>query len=68
MQRPTPLRGRIRELLLRALAAAITGFERIEWDEVKTAGIDASAYSLKDGVLRIPDVPGFGLNLDDNIF
>ena len=35
---------------------------------MKTVGVDASAYSLKDGVLRIPDVPGFGLNLDDNIF
>jgi L-rhamnonate dehydratase len=50
------------------LTGAIQNFSRVEWDEVSTPGIDASAYSVDDGYVRIPDVPGFGLVLDDAVF
>lgn len=36
--------------------------------QVVTPGIDASAYSIEGGYVSIPDVPGFGLVLDEAIF
>ena len=33
-----------------------------------TRGIDASAYTIEDGYVSIPDAPGFGLILDEAIF
>lgn len=50
------------------LAAGIENFTMIEWDDVTTRGIDTSAYTLHNGQVEIPDLPGFGITLDDAIF
>ncbi len=50
------------------LAAAIRGFTFAEWDEVVTPGLDASGYSIEDGLVSVPDAPGFGLVLDEELF
>lgn len=50
------------------LAPALTGFTFAEWDEAATPGIDASAYSIQDGIVHVPNLPGFGLALDDRAF
>ena len=50
------------------LAAAVNGFLFIEWDECTTPGLDGSAYKVNDGYVRMPDVPGFGLALDEERF
>ena len=50
------------------LSAAIQGFEFAEWDEADTAGLDDSGYSISDGLVNVPDSPGFGLNLDEEIY
>lgn len=50
------------------LAAAIEGFTYIEWDEASCPGLDSSAYRVAEGWVTIPDVPGFGLGLDEGLF
>lgn len=50
------------------LAAAIKGFTSVEWDEVETPGLDASGYVISEGTLTIPDKPGFGVILDNDVF
>ena len=50
------------------LATAIENYSFVEWDEVTTPGIDTSAYRVEDGQVVIPDAPGFGLELDDELF
>ncbi|MEZ4830710.1 MAG: enolase C-terminal domain-like protein [Caldilineaceae bacterium] len=50
------------------LAAAIGGFTFVEWDEATVAEIDASGYVIDEGFVRVPDAPGFGLNLDEEMF
>jgi len=50
------------------LAAKIQRFEFVEWDEATTPGLDGSAYGIVDGWVRVPDLPGFGLHLDDAVF
>ena len=50
------------------LAAAIQGFAFAEWDEVALPGIDTSAYRIDEGWVTVPDAPGFGLALDDDMF
>jgi len=40
----------------------------VEWDEVTTNGIDAPAYVVEEGRVLIPNTPGFGLTLDEEIF
>ena len=50
------------------LAAAVEGFAFVEWDETSTPGIDASAYRVEDGQVVLPDAPGFGLALEDEVF
>ena len=50
------------------LAAGIAGFEAVEWDEAAIAGLDASAYAIVEGRVRVPDLPGFGLVLDDEVY
>jgi L-alanine-DL-glutamate epimerase-like enolase superfamily enzyme len=50
------------------LAGAIRGFLYVEWDEAATPGLEASGYSLRDGWVSVPDAPGFGLELDDDLF
>ncbi len=50
------------------LAGAIRGFTYVEWDEVATPGLDASGYVVRDGWVEVPNVPGFGLTLDETAF
>ena len=50
------------------LSAAIQGFEFTEWDEADTPGLDDSGYSISDGLVNVPNSPGFGLNLDEEIY
>ena len=50
------------------LAAAINGFTFVEWDEVTTSGISASGYTIVEGNVHIPSAPGFGLEIDEEIF
>ena len=50
------------------LAPVIENFAFVEWDELSTPGLDSSAYTVEEGLVTLPDAPGFGLNLDDNLF
>ena len=50
------------------LAPALPRFEFVEWDEVATPGIDASSYVVREGFVTIPNIPGFGLVLDEALF
>ena len=50
------------------LAPALSRFEFVEWDETDTPGIDASGYAVRDGLVSLPDAPGFGLTLDETRF
>ena len=50
------------------LSAAIRGFEFVEWDQADTPGLDDSGYSISDGLVSVPNSPGFGLNLDEEIY
>lgn len=50
------------------LAAAIRHFAYVEWDEATTPGIDTSGYQIQAGHVLVPNSPGFGLRLDEEIF
>jgi L-rhamnonate dehydratase len=50
------------------LAGIIAGFTFAEWDHAETPGLDGSAYSLTDGWINVPNLPGWGLTLDDAVF
>ncbi len=50
------------------LASALRGFTFVEWDEVVTPGLDGSAYTIQDGLVTVPNLPGFGLSLDAETF
>ncbi len=50
------------------LAGALSGFTFVEWDEAQAPGLNASAYTVEEGWVSIPDAPGFGLGLDDERF
>jgi L-alanine-DL-glutamate epimerase-like enolase superfamily enzyme len=50
------------------VAARIREFEYVEWDEATVPGLDASAYSIVDGYVHVPDLPGFGLRLDETAY
>jgi L-alanine-DL-glutamate epimerase-like enolase superfamily enzyme len=47
------------------VAARIRRFEYVEWDEATVPELDASAYRIVDGYVHVPDLPGFGLRLDE---
>ena len=50
------------------LAAAITHFASVEWDETTTAGLSAPGYRIEEGTVTVPAQPGFGVELDEDIF
>jgi L-alanine-DL-glutamate epimerase-like enolase superfamily enzyme len=50
------------------LAASIERFEFVEWDEATVPGLDASAYRIVEGMVHVPGLPGFGLQLDGEVF
>jgi len=47
------------------LAAKVARFEFVEWDHATTPGLDDSDYSISEGYVNVPQLPGFGLNLDE---
>ncbi len=50
------------------LAPAVENFAFVEWDELSTPGLDSSAYAVEEGLVTLPDAPGFGLKLDESLF
>jgi L-alanine-DL-glutamate epimerase-like enolase superfamily enzyme len=40
----------------------------VEWDDIAIQGMDASAYSVQDGMFLVPPKAGFGLDFDDDRF
>ncbi|MEM7539365.1 MAG: enolase C-terminal domain-like protein [Chloroflexota bacterium] len=50
------------------LAAAVDNFTFVEWDEVTTPGLDGSAYVIEEGIVTLPNAPGFGLHLEEDQF
>lgn len=60
--------GGIGPCMVAHLAGAVRGIEFVEWDDAAFAEIDASAWAIRDGVVDVPDAPGFGLELDHAAF
>lgn len=50
------------------LAGAIDNFTFAEWDECATPGLDGSDYHIENGRVRVPNTPGWGLQLDEELF
>jgi L-rhamnonate dehydratase len=50
------------------LAGAIRGFTFVEWDEATTPGLDGSAYTVQEGHVTLPELPGFGVRLEESAF
>ena len=50
------------------LAPLLQSFEAVEWDEATVRGLDASAYTIEDGFVTVPNLPGFGLALDEDTY
>jgi L-rhamnonate dehydratase len=50
------------------LAGAIERYTFAEWDEASTPALDTSAYRIEEGKVAVPNLPGFGLALDDTLF
>jgi L-rhamnonate dehydratase len=50
------------------LRPVVQGFESVEWDDATVPGLDASAYKIVDGEVHVPNLPGFGLRLDDAVY
>lgn len=50
------------------LAPALASFQFAEWDEGTAPGLDADGYRIEEGAVVIPETPGFGLELDVELF
>lgn len=50
------------------LASAIQNFTFVEWDQIDLIGLDSSGYEIKTGRVQVPNIPGFGLRLDESVF
>ena len=50
------------------LAGAIERFTFVEWDEARSPGLDTSAYRVEEGVVTLPETPGFGLEIEEDAF
>ena len=50
------------------LAGAIERFTFVEWDEARSPGLDTSAYRVEEGVVSLPETPGFGLEIEEEAF
>ncbi len=49
------------------LAAVVEGFTFVEWDEATTAGLEPG-YTVHEGLIQFPGTPGFGMELDLELF
>lgn len=50
------------------LGLSVPNFGFVEWDHATTPGVDTSGYSITEGLVTAPTTPGFGLQLDDDIY
>ena len=50
------------------LAGTLEHLAFVEWDQASTPGIDGAGYRVQNGVVEVPDTPGFGLELDEAAF
>jgi L-alanine-DL-glutamate epimerase-like enolase superfamily enzyme len=50
------------------LAGAVERLCSIEWDEASTPGLYAPGYRITEGWVEVPNDPGFGIELDDDLF
>ena len=50
------------------LARGIPNFEMAEMDRAESDLFDVSAYALKDGLMSVPDVPGVGLVIREDVY
>ncbi len=50
------------------LAGAIHHFSFVEWDDAIVLGLDTSRYRVEAGRVMIPEMPGFGIELDAERF
>jgi len=50
------------------LAARIRGFTFAEIDPAVVDGLDGSAYTIREGDIHLPQLPGFGLGLDEAFY
>lgn len=50
------------------LGSAIRHFAHVEWDEATTPGLDTSGYTIREGQVAVPSLPGFGLVIDEGPF
>ncbi len=50
------------------LAGAVQHFAFVEWDEATTPGLETSGYVVHEGQVKVPARPGFGLDLDEELF
>ena len=60
--------GHLGNVVAGHLAPAIERFTYVEWDEATTPGLDTFRYAVANGHVTVPDVPGFGIELDDDRF
>jgi L-alanine-DL-glutamate epimerase-like enolase superfamily enzyme len=60
--------GHVGNYLSCHLAGVVERFAFVEWDEASTLGLDAPGYAVRDGLVTVPDTPGFGLTLDETAF
>jgi L-rhamnonate dehydratase len=50
------------------LAAAIRNFAFVEWDEADVPALRGNDYRIENGFVQVPDRPGFGMELDEELF
>jgi L-rhamnonate dehydratase len=50
------------------LAAGLPNFSYAEWDEAVVQGLEPLGYQLEQGMVNVPESPGFGLALDESTF
>lgn len=50
------------------LAGALGGFAYVEWDEAAMPSLAAPGYTVVEGRVTVPDTPGYGLLLDEELF
>jgi L-rhamnonate dehydratase len=48
--------------------AVARDFGFVEWDEARTPGVQAPGYRIDQGDVVVPPTPGFGLELDEDVF
>lgn len=50
------------------LGLSVPNFGFVEWDHATTPGVDTSGYSITEGLVTVPTTPGFGLQLDEEVY